>query len=644
MRSGVFFTPTATAAIDAGDGDDYVYAWGQQVNVNVALGHGNDYLILGSNGSSEVSLGQGHDVIELASGSGATVRITDFTAGDDGDRIDLSRSLQMLGISHEPDRNPFADSRIVLLRQVGADVEIRLGIKAVILLQNVRLEDLTATNFSGAHPDGRPMMSGGNFFGSARCEQTWSSHGDDIVEGLAGDDQIFALGGDDEVFGGDGDDELDGGSGDDTLHGGGGDDALSDAGQSIPGGNETYYGGAGDDQLIVTPSSEAADWARLFGEDGDDSLGSRREVGELLLDGGSGNDAMLVSNADHWRADGGAGDDMLSIAGVQRGAGMFFGEGVFDGGQGHDIVVFGENADALDIVFVDEDTFRIGDSLFHNVEGFRFQGGFLSGDFVRDLSGAPRGLSIEGWSGDDILTGTRFDDTLTGNWGQDALNGRAGYDTAVFEGDFAHYSITRQSDGSTVVEHVYAPGALGPDTLRNIERLQFDDGWYTLDGEYLPAVVRGTDASEEISGMGWSDTLFAGAGDDLIRRTGGDDMIDGGAGTDIFEIEHLSVFYRLLQDGDDFLLKSDMGDSIYLTGVEIIRFADRVVELHRTVGPETFAMQGPEVDGVLAPSTRGFGGGAVKAAPDPWRGGGFDLVLQDVETGSLAPFRDDHFF
>lgn len=650
LRSGVVFTPTARAEIDAGDGDDHVQAWGQQMDATVTLGEGNDYLIIGGGGHHRISLGRGHDVIQLTSSGDGTARISDFTPGDDGDRIDLGRTLQMYGVSYEPGTNPFADPRVALLRQVGDDVEVFLGVRRAIILENVRLGDLTATNFSGYDPDGRASPSGGNFFGSSRSEQTWASYGDDRIQGLDGDDQVFALGGDDEVFGGAGNDRLDGGSGDDILHGGAGDDELSDAGQSIPGGNETYYGGAGDDRMSVSASTQAADWARLFGEDGDDSLGSRREVRDLWLDGGAGSDGMFVSNADHWRAEGGSGDDRLLIAGVLRGSEMFFGEGVFDGGAGHDVVGLGDNTGDLEILVVDEGTFRIGDSLFHNIEGFSF-GSYMGGDVFRDLSHALRGLSLEASSDNDTLIGTAFDDILIGNFGRDTLDGGSGYDTAVIDADFAHAVITVQGDGSFVVDHALTPGASGPDTLRNIERLQFYDGWYTPDGTYIPAVVHGTDGDDEIAGKSWSDTLLAGAGDDLILRTDGDDVIDGGTGTDTFQLEHHSMFYRLMQIGDDFLLKGEYGNSVLLRGVEMIRFSDVVMDLHRMfaepatfpIEPATFPAETPKGRDLLTP-TDDFDGprpGLRVGVGGPWM---TDPRSQDVEIGPLTPARDDHFF
>ena len=645
VYGGNFYSPVTTAAVDGGSGDDALNVFGPWLDSTVALGSGNDLLIIGGGGAHQVSLGSGHDVVQLSGGGGA-VRISDFTPGDDGDRIDLSRSLQMWGVSYEPGTNPFSDPRVAQLRQVGDDVQVRLGGAIAIILENTTIADLTAVNFSGLHPDGRAGHTGGSFFGSARSEQVRGSHGDDVMEGLDGDDHLIGEGGDDVLSGGDGIDRLEGGAGDDTLYGGAGDDEIVGGGWYVPSGNDTAYGGAGNDTISLTSAESVSDWARAWGGDGDDRISAGHEVRELFVDGGAGNDNLSVRNADRWEAHGGSGDDTLGLARVAREPGLFFGEGVFDGGAGHDIVIFGQHMDDMEIVFVDEDTFRIGDSLFHNVEGFRFLGGPFGGDVVRDLSDSFRGLSIEASAGDDVLIGTAFDDVLSGYEGEDLLDGGAGYDTAVFQGDFSHFVVEIQADGSVIVAHAVVPEAYGPDILRNVERLQFDDGWYTLDGTYIAAVVDGTEEADEISGKSWSDTLFAGGGDDLIRHTGGADVIDGGAGTDVLQVDVGQAFFTLLAVGDDFLLKGPGGDTALLKSVETIRFRDGEWDLHRMYGPTTgSAGAGKAEEPQVLP-----GCDPIVSTPEPatigwsWRDLPGDLSQPDVETGPLVPSRDDHFF
>lgn len=131
-------------------------------------------------------------------------------------------------------------------------------------------------------------------------------------------------------------------------------------------------------------------------------------------------------------------------------------------------------------------------------------------------------------------------------------------------------------------------GALGHDTLNG------DGGDDTLDGR---------------SG---DDILDGGAGDDVLSGGAGDDRIDGGSGHDILIVSGDASSYRLLQNGDDFILKGpDGGDS--LTGIESIRFGDgRVLELNRMYGPDVD--DGAWADGRI-PEALLTGGGPAAERP-----------------------------
>lgn len=73
-----------------------------------------------------------------------------------------------------------------------------------------------------------------------------------------------------------------------------------------------------------------------------------------------------------------------------------------------------------------------------------------------------------GTVGNDTITGNEANNSLRGGKGDDALMGGAGIDTAVFAGNKADYAIAA---GSVMT----VKGGDGNDTLRETERLQFDD-------------------------------------------------------------------------------------------------------------------------------------------------------------------------
>ncbi|BCH20393.1 cadherin domain-containing protein [Mesorhizobium sp. L-8-3] len=82
-----------------------------------------------------------------------------------------------------------------------------------------------------------------------------------------------------------------------------------------------------------------------------------------------------------------------------------------------------------------------------------------------------------GSSGADLYVGTQFGDTIRGQAGNDILSGGGGVDTAIFGGNFADYTITRNADGTiTIADNVTGDGDDGTDRLLGIEKLQFADG------------------------------------------------------------------------------------------------------------------------------------------------------------------------
>lgn len=76
------------------------------------------------------------------------------------------------------------------------------------------------------------------------------------------------------------------------------------------------------------------------------------------------------------------------------------------------------------------------------------------------LWGSPDADAIDGRGGNDVIVAGK---------GNDLIDGGAGFDIAVFAGRSGRYSV-REQDGGWIVS-----GPDGIDTLRSIERLQFDD-------------------------------------------------------------------------------------------------------------------------------------------------------------------------
>jgi hypothetical protein len=79
---------------------------------------------------------------------------------------------------------------------------------------------------------------------------------------------------------------------------------------------------------------------------------------------------------------------------------------------------------------------------------------------------------------DSKITGNSGNNNLKGRRGYDIVDGGDGFDTAVFSGPLADYTIEMLSD-RIIVEDVFG-GHEQTDTLFNIERLQFTDGGFNL--------------------------------------------------------------------------------------------------------------------------------------------------------------------
>ncbi|MFC3616623.1 calcium-binding protein [Lutimaribacter marinistellae] len=201
---------------------------------------------------------------------------------------------------------------------------------------------------------------------------------DETIDTAEGDDDVLAAGGDDTVMAGEGDDIVAGGEGDDSLSGEEGIDLMlgNEGDDSMDGGADTDWveanegddsvsGGDGNDIVI---GSEGAD--TLDGGDGDDRLYSgdylprsltldeltatraSLQAGDpLTLPAGLSPEITGDEQADE--VNGGAGDDVLFLAGLDQATG---GEGADEFvllGNGTEVVMINDYDDGEDaLVYV----------------------------------------------------------------------------------------------------------------------------------------------------------------------------------------------------------------------------------------------------------------------------------------------------
>ena len=239
-------TSTGLSTIDAGAGNDSIYAYDAQV------------IVSGGEGADRIETGDDADVILLEDNFGAdTIQGGEtVTTGIDRDRVDAGLMTTGIAVVHST-----AEAGTIAS---GADTASFSEIEEIGLTQHADSVDATALA-TGVSYDGL----GGN----------------DTLTGGTGGDTLSGGDGDDSIFGGAGNDFLKTGQGQDTLDGGDGNDTLMNSA-----GDDSLVGGAGDDLLVASAGNDT-----LEGGAGNDTLYGG--TGNDSLDGGADNDLLVADMA-----------------------------------------------------------------------------------------------------------------------------------------------------------------------------------------------------------------------------------------------------------------------------------------------------------------------------------------------------------
>lgn len=553
--------------LDGGDGDDTLNGGG-----------GND-AILGGKGNDDLIGGAGND--NLTGGVG----IDRIEGGDDDDTIYIS------GNDAEFD---YLDGGA---NGAGGDKIIVDGTKSIVLdYFNAKTNDIETFTGTGPAILGN---AGDNLLDFSGMTVTGVLH----VDGAAGNDVINASDNGMELRGGAGDDMLTGGTGNDTLNGGVGRDIM-DGGDGDDFfdvlGTEAQFdaiiGGAGSNTIRVggnavltlnsfnAGTSAIKTWTgngkNVSGDAENNTLNfaALTSVAALAyIDGGAGDDTLVGHN---FGADlrGGAGTDYLTGGNANDTLNGGQGKDTVDGDDGDDVyVITGTEAeydtindsgaadtDAIQVLGSSAVTLNDFDAAASSIENWLGNKRGVTGnifDNTLDFSGLNSANdigSIDGGSGNDTITGTKFADDLRGGVGNDTLNGGDGNDTLtggagldiIFGGGGADTIVIAGTDG---IADIFFGGA-GTDTLSltgsTVTLVGLDAFFQELE------VLAGKNTSilgtaggnvfdlrdfttvtgiKAIDAGGGNDTIYgadlAGVVDDL-RGNSGDDMLVGGRGND----------------------------------------------------------------------------------------------------------------
>ncbi|HKB54075.1 MAG TPA: DUF4214 domain-containing protein, partial [Ramlibacter sp.] len=131
------------------------------------------------------------------------------------------------------------------------------------------------------------------------------------------------------------------------------------------------------------------------------------------------------------------------------------------------------------------------------------------------ITGNDAGDLLIGGAGDDHLTGGAGNDVFVARGGNDTIDGAGGINEADYTGARGDYVITNSATGLTVSDS--QPGRDGTDTLANVQRLKFADGWLAFDtsgdaGQAYRLYQAAFDRAPDQVGLGfWMHALDSGA-------------------------------------------------------------------------------------------------------------------------------------
>jgi len=437
--------------------------------------------------------------------------------------------------------------------------------------------------FAEAATPGRDVIYGG-----AGNDKVFAGGNDDVVWGGSGEDWLFGQGGSDVLIGGSGkdvlsgdgagtplglqgDDYLDGGDNDDFLFGDGGNDILIGGA-----GKDTYVYNRGDGEDIIIDTAAGAN-------DPEASilvLGDGIMAGDLKFRPGS----LMIDLGPSSQDDPFAGNDQIYFVNFNKEFPDFsaaIGEIRFADGSSMDYAdILAQGFDIDGTAFDDAGgTALIGTAVTDRIRGHA-SSDVLEGRAGDDVLIGDAGADhLDGGDGNDVLDGGTGNDLLAGGFGSDdyIFNAGDGQDTIiegllflpgtadpgsvdriVFGAGIARGDVTllRSADGNLAIRYGVGDEILVEDQYSlpgsEIENIVFADG-QIINKTELDAleigVVDGTAGGDELYGTAGNDVLQGHDGDDYLdgrpspdrriagtRLVTGDDVLDGGTGSDTYAL------------------------------------------------------------------------------------------------------------
>lgn len=350
----------------------------------------------------------------------------------------------------------------------------------------------------------------------------------DVINGWNQNDLISGGSGNDTIRGFLGNDTITGGSGNDTLYGG--DGTLNDGNDSIDGGadNDLIYGESGNDTLLGNVGNDTLhgeagkDW--LYANEGTNVLYGGDDADRFFGIEGSSVTVMDADNKDRiyedfWWS------DYLQLSGLA----VYHPDASGPGVAGWSLNFTGSIVAVLQYS---------GGTLTAGVFSIpNFTNGDLGIFLNTGTGGTP--TSMNGTSGNDILTPTALDYSITGGNGADIfvldelVNGYVGiqdYDSS--EGDVIDISSYENIDQLSDITKENLSGSVKLNIGNTIVELIDVDAGDVVNTFFLSNTLDyGTGST--IYGTSGNDTIFGTSGNDTIYCEAGNDAAMGGTGNDL---------------------------------------------------------------------------------------------------------------
>ena len=456
-------------------------------------------------------------------------------------------------------------------------------------------DTITLNEANGALPAAR-------LFGGAGNDTLTGGSGADQLFGQSGNDTLLGKGGTDLLFGGDGNDTLTGGDGDDQVFGEAGNDRMiwnpGDDSDLFEGGDgfdtAEVNGGNGSETFTVTANGTRVRFDRLdpapFSLDigttenvvvnmngGDDTFtatGNLATLINLTVDGGAGNDTILGGNGGDTLV-GGDGNDFID--GNQGNDTAFLGAGddVFqwDPGDGSDTV---EGQGGIDTLLFNGA--NIAENIDISANGERTRLTRDVGNIVMDLNEVET-INVNALGGADIVTVNDLSGTdvtavninLAGTIGGTAGDGQA--DSVIVKGTNGNDVVDVFGAGSSVAvvglsSLVNISGSEGANDSLIVNGGNGDDviSAATLPAGTVKLTIDAGAGDDVILGSQGNDVLLGGDGDDFVDGNRGNDLALLGAGDDVFQWDP--------GDGNDTVEGQDGTDTMLFFGANITENID----------------------------------------------------------------------